>query len=178
MSGYTISKSFILLDKATEKQDEAICYKISERVQKIECILNIAVEKNDLSICDKIIDATKDFPDEPRCIEFNGVKHCSSLKDLYSEDKWRCYRRIADKLNNLQYCEKIEDFNIKSGCIRDIAGNMRDISICNNIKLSIEEDECYLYVLKVSKDQSLYKKYCSLIRDDRLRGKCVDFIIK
>jgi hypothetical protein len=67
-------------------------------------------------------------------------------------------------------CDGLDDENLKSLCLRDVAVSKRDPSICENIPNKTLNENCYYKIAILMKDKSI----CENIKTPNVKNACVD----
>jgi hypothetical protein len=187
-----VSISIVLFSSGCmDREEEMMTSKEGEKEKiKSTAPLITTIQESLSSNCDMM----KEVNEKDACLlkEAYGrfdEKFCNKIN---REDvKWRCYRAVAQRINDLEICDKIGDEREKGYCYSKIA---KDLSTCDLIKdvtqkgvcvsklaKELEEcdkikegviwrDDCYGRVASLKKDPEI----CEKIRDSVIRGMCLE----
>lgn len=117
-----------------------------------ECVRAVAAYKNDINLCNKMDCRPENYMDAEECKEEclslvarknNDLSLCEKINDSYMQNG--CYENIAVNMQNADICEQIKfDNEVKDYCYKDIAVSIQNADICEKIKLDNKlKDYCY-----------------------------------
>jgi hypothetical protein len=183
------SKNLCLKEAAKEKRDERICEKIEGKGYKDECYTELAAVKKDFSICDKRAEST-DF-DKPRACTVEGScehprtyflnecrsnvpdeEFCNSLVNKGSKSSSKsnfrdnCFKKLAEKKQNSQYCEQLNFVEERDECY---ASTALVPETCKKINNEHKRRQCFEHVAKLTKNGLI----CNEIDNPKLRNRCL-----
>lgn len=105
-----------------KRSDSNVCEKeFNTELEKNICFSEVAVNKNNLSMCR----GPAYLCHLALAVKNNDPSICGEQQD--------CLEKLAIRFNNPEYCKLIGDNFWKNSCLRDIALNKNDISICQEI---------------------------------------------
>ncbi|MBS1266277.1 MAG: hypothetical protein MAG795_00244 [Candidatus Woesearchaeota archaeon] len=152
------------IDIAVQEKEVKICDYIDTDF-KYECYSTVGIEVGDISICNKLqTQLSKEVCYKGVARTTSDFSKCKLIERDTTEDQ--CYLGISYTSLNIELCENIKG---KSGtfyaeCIKNIAINNEDETICEDIAWDKIKDECFLGL-----------KSCSKITDPDLNQKCLSF---
>lgn len=152
------------VDVAVQEKDVGICDYIDTDF-KYECYSGVGIAVGDISICNKLqTQLSKEVCYKGVARTTSDVSKCKLIERDTTEDQ--CYLGISYASLDIGLCENIKG---KSGtfyaeCIKNIAINNEDETICEDITWDKIKDECFLGL-----------KSCSKITDPDLNQKCLSF---
>lgn len=150
------------LEIAKQTKDISMCEKISDDVsKKITCYYDLALSKNDSSICQKI-----DYNYlEKWCLNDSAKDFQICLRIEYGTLVWdeaelnnRKNTCIGVVTGNVEYCEKINEEDVKYSCYSNTVARKNDLSMCDKIesnKSFNNRDLCYMLIAIEREDSSL-----------------------
>tara|TARA_B100000315_G_C14569065_1_gene584524 strand:- start:932 stop:2119 length:1188 start_codon:yes stop_codon:yes gene_type:complete len=153
------NKNICFGDVSSLKNDPNICRKILDSEHRDLCIENIAEHNLDVSLCQKLPKKGEGFYHKDNCIEriaieLSDVNLCIDLinpddcffeisrkilddslceKITLPKEKDRCYRWIAFYTENINYCQRINDEDIKHICNSDKFNGIIGVNPDSNI---------------------------------------------
>lgn len=109
--------------------------------EKKVCVQVVSSYKDDSSLCDGLAADPNISAETLKAFCLNGIAeansdiaYCNGLENDEDEIKDNCYYGIAQKTEDVQYCRLIQDDLFESTCIRKIAENTDDTTICENLE--------------------------------------------
>lgn len=181
---------------AVNLTDETICEYLIEKKNytsaKDGCYLDIAGLTKDKTICEKIINENwrKDCIRDIRFPECEGKDYCfrgyakqyedTSICEFIESEFSRemCKNDVAVLTNDIELCKIIGMSPIKDDCLKTIAVNLTDETICEYISDTGKplpqsqytyKDECYNEIAKLAENKTI----CNKITSEELREECM-----
>ncbi len=144
-----IERNNCLYDIGTSQMDVNACMEITDRDLQTGCLWMIATATNDTEVCEKI--------------RFD-------MKMKQNE----CFKEVAVSSYEMEGCDKIGSRDLYIECYSDIARELQDTGICENVtkkffqEKNIARDDCYYYYALGTADTEI----CELILSQSLKDKC------
>jgi len=134
-------KDTYYFNKAVKESNHLICDKISKVNREAYCYGLIAITENEISICLNsdnryIMSCFKQFASEK-----NDITICGTLVGG-GVDEYNCYTAFAGEKLDVSICDSLQG-EPKDYCIRSVAIQKNDASICNQLpNSSVYKDVC------------------------------------
>ena len=173
------------------------CSKIQSERTRDSCVVELAKSKGELKVCNLIATSSIRAYCQEQIAEIqNNHTICSSIQDRYWKDncnfnlavtnskdtycllignveqQQNCFKDIALATNNTVICQFLDEKE-KGICQYQIAVNVKDIGICQELSEPLSRDTCRLKVAKLSND----KEKCDLIGAKSIKVICEDYFI-
>lgn len=138
-------------------KDKTLCYNISNQIFRNRCLVSVAGNTGDSFICqsdelnqkekqkclDEIAKSSAFLKKDPAlCENIKSASIGASTRDY-------CYWDIVVEagVKEAKICEKIENESLNFRCFSYVASKLKDISICDNLKISQRRNECISRVM-------------------------------
>jgi len=128
-----------VMDLAMYLEDSSMCEKVTDEENKyVNCYIAMAENKNDSQICGEIGDAN--YSAFCSSMILKDPKFCDEINDTYLADS--CYLQAVWDTQKWEQCKKITDEMTHDICLAMIASQLQDESICDNVKIEENFQNC------------------------------------
>ncbi len=102
------------------------------------------------------------------------IAKCGDDEKDYCRNKY--WNDAAIEKNEPDFCSFMTDDKWRSSCIKQIAMNMSDVKVCN--ELSVDKNECKdaVYLQQISENYDF--SICDNIKDETNKESCINYIAK
>jgi len=143
--------------------------------EKDDCLQDLAIEFNKAVLCEELtnldLEKCKRLVWKTYAVISKEIENCDSL--LTEFDKVECIKEIALNASDKSICIKIDDFTKRGSCLAELAVQEKDLSICDSIEGSAKES-CQFNVSIAISDVSL----CNNFSLPSIKFDCISRIAK
>ncbi len=124
-------------------KDKGLCSNIKNESELVKCYANLAIDNDDPSFCQKISKKLILNCYQVAASISNNWDYCDYIK----EDEWQsnCIYTVSFKTNppKRELCDRIRNITTKGFCLRELANEKKDVTVCNEIEDIIEREYCF-----------------------------------
>ena len=129
------------------------------------CYFVFAYEKSDSKTCEKI--TVGEFKGNCYSALVTKTGNTSLCESAPVDARERCYTEVAGSMRDASVCEKIKTPDARDNCLMNYASRAGDSAACNRISNVRTRDNCYIN--QSYQDPSL----CSKISDAAIKQECL-----
>lgn len=157
-----------ILTEAVQSNNVSFCYQLEPGGQQNQCINDIALNTSNYELC----------IGEDCKYQIVSRQSNPDMCNLLDSMKNQCFTEFADKLNDTDICESVNESTAKDQCLYNVVIKQEDHTSCYYITQTKKEEECINYIYCHGEDNMCYpdpnKEYKARIREIVKSGSLED----